>query len=84
VPVQDLADDPFTVLVAADVALVDADAMVGVLVRELLGGVGVGRVAGRHLDPAVHQPLADGQPDPADPAGDRRHLPVHVSHGVFT
>ena len=39
-PVQDLADDPFTVLVAADVALVDADALVGVLVGELLRGVG--------------------------------------------
>src|ERR1700732_1583675 len=53
VPVQDLADDPFTVLVAAHVALVDADGVVGVLVGELLRRVGVGRVARRDLDPAV-------------------------------
>jgi hypothetical protein len=45
--------------------------------------LGVGRVAGRDLDAAVHQPFADGQPDPADPAGDERDLPVHVSH-LFT
>src|SRR4029077_3686911 len=40
-----------------------------------------GRVARRDLDPAGHQPFADGQPDAADPACDEGDLPVHVSHG---
>ena len=82
VPVEDLAEDAEDVLVVAHVALVDAHAPVGVLVGELPGVVVPGRVAGRHRDAAVEQPLADGQPDAAGPAGDHRDLPVHVTHGV--
>ncbi len=81
-PVQDLADDPDAVLVVADVALMDGHALVGVLVGEVPGVVVLARVAPRHLHPPVHQPLADGQPDAAGPAGDHRDLPVHVTHGA--
>ena len=82
VPVEDLAEDAEDVLIVAHVALVDAYAPVGVLVGELPGVVMVGRVAGRHRDAAVEQPLADGQPNAAGPAGNHRDLPVHVTHGV--
>src|SRR2546423_10082128 len=82
VPLEHLGDDPLAVLVAADVALVDAHAVVGVLVAELLGRVPVGRVPGRDLHAAVHQPFADGQPDPADSSGDQGDLAVHFCHGV--
>src|SRR4029077_19422290 len=76
------ADDPHAVLVGADVALVDGHAVIGVLVGELLGIVLVGRVPGRDAAATVTQPLADGQPDPADPSGYQCDLPVHVCHGV--
>ena len=82
VPVEDLAEDAEDVLVVAHVSLVDAHAAVGVLVGELPGVIVIGRVAGRHRDAAVEQPLADGQPDAAGPAGDHRDLPVHFTHGV--
>ena len=43
--VQDLADDADAVVVRADVARVDGDAVVGVLVAELLGGIVIGGVS---------------------------------------
>ena len=83
VPLEDLPEDAEDVLVVAHVALVDAHAAVGVLVGELPCVVVIGRVAGRHRDAAVEQPLADGQPDAAGPAGDHRDLPLHVTHDVL-
>src|SRR4029453_4822808 len=75
---QHLGDDPFTVGGDADVALVNGGPLMGG--RERLGGVGAAGVADRHLDPAVGEAAADGQPDPAGAAGDERNLPFHTGH----
>jgi hypothetical protein len=80
--VQDLADDPGAVVGRADVALVDGDAVVGILVTELPGGLGVRRLAGRDRNAAVDQPLADREAETAGAAGYQRDLPAHVRHGI--
>ncbi len=53
-------DDSHAVVVGTDVVLADGDAVVGVLLVELLGGVPVAGVADRDRDAAVDQPFADG------------------------
>src|SRR5262249_35595608 len=73
VPVDHLLDDPFAVLVARDVALMDAHIRAE-LCDELLRRVDVPRVARCHTDACIDEPFADGAADPAHTAGDECDL----------
>ena len=78
-PVQDLADDPHAVVVGADVALVDAHPVVGVLAGELLGVI----VPAATVMPRFVSRLQIASPMPRIPPVTRATCPV-MSAMVFT